>query len=564
MNLASEPFEGDIGLLIPAYLLRSRNGIFYLRWPLPRQLHPQKLASDIKVSLQTRDPRKALRLSRPLIHIGEQYNNVGIACRMDYQHLRTTLQNHFRELRDQTRKEIDAAGGLSASDRDLYQTSLKIAEQAIETGRPLSFVKSDDELLARFIDRFGLDIAKGADLYDKLERDVKRGYRRFLEDVLAYDAEVADFDLNSPAQHIAPPTQIAPTEKGMPLADTIKAYVDEKRDGKNWAYKTESEKLSHLELLKEILGADTDVKILGAMDAKKVKDTLRSYPKNREKMKETSGRPLSEILGLPDVAKLHTTSVNKYLQSYGDLFNWAKQNGHVDQNIFVGLAIRQNKARNQDSREAFSPDQIQLILAAVLSNKNGLANKEYQKWGPLIGIYTGARLSEIAQLHLKDIREVDGICCFDINDEGDRKSVKTEASRRLIPMHPRLIQLGLLDYVAVKRRLGEQKLFPTFTYDPKNGWGRRLGHYFNTRLLPELGLKNSGLVFHSLRHTVVTQLMQIGVDLAIVQALVGHTRQGVTHQNYFKQGYTLQQLNEAIKKLDYSLPALKPDIAIQD
>jgi integrase len=549
----------------PTYILKSRNGVFYLRWPLPREIHPQKLPSDIKVSLQTRDARKALRLSRPMIHIGEQYNNVGIACRMDYQHLRTTLQNHFRELRDQTRQEIDAAGGLSASDRDLYRTSLKIAEQANETDTPLSLTKPDDELLARFIDKYGLDIAKGTDQYDKLERDMKRGYRRFLEDVLAYDAAAADFYLDPPVQHIGPSAQTAPIQKGMSLADTIKGYTDEKRDGKNWAFKTESEKLGHLELLKEILGADTDVRTLGALDAKKVKDTLRVYPVNREKNEATRGnRPLPEILNLPGVPTLHTTSVNKYLQSYGDLFNWAKQNGHVDQNVFAGLTIKQNKARNQDSREAFTPDQIQLIVTAVLTNKSGLANKDYQKWGPLIGIYTGARLNEIAQLHLKDIREVDGIWSFDFNDEGDRKSLKTEASRRLVPMHPRLIQLGLPDYVINKRRLGQQKLFPTFTYDPKNGWGRRLGHHFNTRLLPELGIKSKELVFHSLRHTVVTQLMQAGVDLAVVQAFVGHTRQGVTHQNYFKQGYTLQQLNEAIQKLDYSLPARKPELALQD
>lgn len=552
----------------PTYILKSRNGVFYLRWPLPREIHPQKLPSDIKLSLQTRDPRKALRLSRLMIHIGEQCNNVGIAYRMDYQDLRTALQNHFRALRDDTKKEIDAAGGLSQSDRDQYSTDLKIAEQAIKRGTPLSLVKPDHELLARFIEKYSLDIARGTDQYDKLERDVKLGYRRFLQDILAYDAEAVEFDLDPPGQLIAPSAQtggLLAIQKSMSLADTIKGYTDEKRDGKNWAFKTESEKLGHLELLKEILGAETDVRTLGALDAKKVKDTLRVYPVNREKNEATRGnRPLSEIINLPGVPTLHTTSVNKYLQSYGDLFNWAKQNGHVDQNVFAGLTIKQNKARNQDSRAAFTPDQIQLIITAVLTNKSGLANKDYQKWGPLIGIYTGARLNEIAQLHLKDIQQVDGIWCFDFNDEGDRKSLKTEASRRLVPMHPRLVQLGLPNYVADKQRLRQQKLFPTFTYDPKNGWGRRLGHHFNTRLLPELGIKSRELVFHSLRHTVVTQLMRTGVDLAIVQALVGHTRQGVTHQNYFKQGYTLQQLNEAMQKLEYSFPAQKLEPALQD
>lgn len=484
---------------------------------------------------------------------------------MDYQQLRTSLQNHFRELRDQTRQEIDAAGGLNASDRDLYRTSLKVAEQANETDTPLSLSKPDDELLSRFIDKYGLDIAKGTDQYDKLERDMKRGYRRFLEDVLAYDSAAADFDLDPPEQQLAQPAKTAPAQKIMTLADTIKDYTDEKRDGKNWAFKTESEKLGHLELLKEILSADADVKTLGALDAKKVKDMLKVYPKNREKNGATRGnRPLSEVLDMPGIEKLGTTSVNKYLQTYGDLFNWAKRNGHVERNCFAGLGIRQNKVRGQESRIPFTPVQMERILRAVLNNERDLAKKDYQKWGPLIGIYTGARLNEIAQLHLKDICEVDGIWCFDFNDEGDRKSLKTEASRRLVPLHQRLIQLGLPDYVRDKHHLGQQKLFPTFTHDPKNGWGRRLGHHFNTRLLPELGIKSKELVFHSLRHTVVTQLMQSGVDLAVVQALVGHTRQGVTHQNYFKQGYTLQQLSEAIQKLDYSLPAQKPSAAIQD
>ena len=535
----------------PTFLVKSRNGVFYLRWPLPRQLHPQKKASDLKVSLQTREPRKALRLSRLMIHIGEQYNNVGIACRMDYQELRTILQRHFQELRDQTKKDIDATGGLPPADIDLYRSSLAVAEQANETDAPLSLTKPDDEMLARFIEKYRLHIAKGSDLYSKLERDMKRGYRRFLSDVLDYDESAADFDLDPPA---APASALQPSPKvsGMSLAETIQGYAADKKDGKNWAAKTESEKISHMELLVEMFGADTDIKTIGALEAKKVKDTLRVYPKNREKNEATRGnRPLSEILDMPGIEKLGTTSVNKYLQTYGDLFNWAKRNGHIDQNYFAGLGIRQNKVRSQESRIPFTPAQIQRLLRAILTNERDLARKDYQKWGPLIGIYTGARLNEIAQLHIKDIRQVDGVWCFDFNDEGDRKSLKTDASRRLVPMHPRLIELGLPAYVATMGQRSQQKLFPSFSYDPKNGWGRHLGRHFNNTLLPKLGLKDSGLVFHSLRHTVVTMLMQADVDEPVVQAIVGHTRKGVTQQNYFKRGYTISQLNEAMQKLDF-------------
>jgi len=554
LDVVSEPFKGNIGLLNPTYLLRSRAGIIYLRWPLPRQLHPQNRASEIKVSLQTRNPRKALRLSRLMIHIGELYNNLGIACRMDYQALRTTLQDHFRKLREQAKVKIDATGGLNALDKSVYLSSLAIAEHANETDTPLSFTRSDDDLVARFIDHYSLDVAKETDLYEQLERDIKRGYRRYVKDVLAYEASVTEYDLD-PIPNVLPHSQAVSVPARMSLVEVINGYIDEKRDGKNWANKTESEKLGHFELLKEILGAERDVRLLSPMDAKKVKDTLRVYPVNREKNEATRGsRPLSEILDLPGVPKLHTTSVNKYLQSYGDLFNWARQNGHVDQNLFAGLSIRQNKARNQDSRMSFTSEQIQSILDAILSNKDGLAKKDYQKWGPLIGIYTGARLNEIAQLHLKDVREEEGVWCFDFNDEGDRKSLKTEASRRIIPVHPQLIELGLMNHLEEMKRRGETKLFPSFTFDPKNGWGRHLSRHFNNTLLPKLGIKNPQLVFHSLRHTVVTMLMQAGIDEPIVQTLVGHTRRGVTQQNYFKRGYTIQQLYGAIQKLDYCLP----------
>ncbi|WP_436003563.1 DUF6538 domain-containing protein [Rhizobium sp. LjRoot30] len=85
MVFLGETSKGNIGLFNPAYLVKSRCGVFYLRWPLPKQLHPQKKASTLKLSLQTRDPRKALRLSRSLSQIGERLNEYGIAHGMRYE-----------------------------------------------------------------------------------------------------------------------------------------------------------------------------------------------------------------------------------------------------------------------------------------------------------------------------------------------------------------------------------------------------------------------------------------------------------------------------------------------
>jgi len=109
----------------------------------------------------------------------------------------------------------------------------------------------------------------------------------------------------------------------------------------------------------------------------------------------------------------------------------------------------------------------------------------------------------------------------------------------------------LLDHKKELEAAGQTKLFPSFQYCAKNGWGRNLGQWFNNVLLVKLGIKSKELVFHSLRHTVVTRLLQANVPEPVVKAIVGHAQAGVTQQHYFKEGYTLAQLHSALSALSF-------------
>ncbi len=535
----------------PVYLAQSRNGVFYFRWPLPKQLHPQGKPSTLKLSLRTREPQKALRLSRSLSQIGERLNEYGLNSGMRYDELRARLTDHFRVLLDQVKEEIDATGPLSSLDRQTYETSLRVAQQAKETDTPLSLVHPDDDLLARFIEKYGLQIEPGSREYRWLEDELKTSYESFLKAVLAYDGSLRVYDLG--ALENGPRAPVKPSEKpsGLTLAEVAKAYTNERKIGQAWSARTGIEKEAHFKLLEEVLGPDTQIRSLNAANAKRVKDILLAYPKNRDKNPLTRGKPLEEIVGLASVPKIQVPTINKYLQNYGDLFQWAKQNNHIDVNYFAGLSVKEGRRLKSAKRDAFTVDQIQLLLRTVLQNERGLITKSYQKWATLIGIYTGARLGEIAQLHISDIRRQDGIWCFDINDEGATKNLKAPASRRLVPIHSELIQAGLLDYVQSMKDRKAERLFPEFSYSPKNGWGRQQSRWFNERLLVELGLKTNTLVFHSLRHTVTTRLLQAGILDPIVKAIIGHEQEGMTQKQYFKEGYTLQQLESAMQKLSY-------------
>lgn len=493
------------------------------------------------MSLKTRDPKTALRLSRSASQSAERLIEAGAKKGMRYDDIRALLKQHFQGRFEQRAEAIAASGRLSEADRAALVAGPGLLEFAITP-----------EKIAEFIAKYDLDIEPGSERYGWLEKELKASYSSFCKAVLEHDASLETYAFGIDAAPAAGKRNAVKPVATMTVLALGEAYETEKKLARQWVAKTELEKADHIKLLKEILGAETDIGSLGPTDANRVKGTLISYPRNRSKNADTRGKRLEDVLGLEGVETLHPTTINKYLQTYRDMFEWASRNGFVEKNVFSGLTIRLNKRDKEGQRKDFTTEQITSILAAIIGNGGGLIRKSYQRWGSLIGIYTGARLNEIAQLHLKDIRQHDGVWCFDLNDDDEGKHLKAVASKRLVPVHPRLIELGLLQFVQEMKAKGGERLFPDFRYCDKNGWGRHLGRWFNESLLPKLGLKRKELVFHSLRHTVVTQLMQADVDEPIVKAIVGHAQDGVTQQNYFKRGYTLKQLSEALSRLDFS------------
>jgi integrase len=68
------------------------------------------------------------------------------------------------------------------------------------------------------------------------------------------------------------------------------------------------------------------------------------------------------------------------------------------------------------------------ILISMLNlflNSETLVNNTHknssQYWIPLLGFFTGARLNELCQLHLCDIKEIDNVWILDINEEDSKK-----------------------------------------------------------------------------------------------------------------------------------------------
>lgn len=192
-------------------------------------------------------------------------------------------------------------------------------------------------------------------------------------------------------------------------------------------------------------------------------------------------------------------------------------------------------------------------------------------WLPLIGYFTGARTNEIAQLDTADIRDVDGYPCFDFCPDNPKafeaKRVKTEEARQ-VPIHPRLIELGFLDYVNSQHQAKQKKLFGDgLTYLPprnsesdhnKEGWAKAASKFFNESpkgYLVEIGVHvpHDGKSLYSFRHTLETNLGHAkrdgkSIDQTIIDAITGHAPETIAGRHY-DDGATIEHKLTALKLL---------------
>jgi integrase len=167
-------------------------------------------------------------------------------------------------------------------------------------------------------------------------------------------------------------------------------------------------------------------------------------------------------------------TVENYLNVLKTLLNYA-----VDQRILSvspaqGISFRA-KEDGRDNRLPFTVEDARLILIAARAHDDPVI-----RWANWISAFCGARLEEIVGCTREDIREVNGYRCIDIslaNRETDA-SLKNRGAKRLIPLHPAVIEEGFLEYAS---SLSDGSLFPDLRVDK---YGKR-SHWASKAIGPE-------------------------------------------------------------------------------
>jgi integrase len=213
--------------------------------------------------------------------------------------------------------------------------------------------------------------------------------------------------------------------------------------------------------------------------------------------------------------------------------------------------IRIARDARQKSRVAFSSEDLERIFNSPIYTDRYrpiAGGKEACYWLPLLALFTGARVEELAQLLVDDIRNADGLGWYiNISDEAAHSQLKNAASRRRIPLHRTLIDCGFLDYAESTR--ADTLLFPALKPNPRRKLGGYFSTFFSAYLRQRVRITDRRKVFHSFRHTFKDICRRVGIDEAVHDALTGHTAPHAGRR-YGNEYYPLEPLFAAIEQFE--------------
>lgn len=191
--------------------------------------------------------------------------------------------------------------------------------------------------------------------------------------------------------------------------------------------------------------------------------------------------------------------------------------------------------KRSEKRKEFRNEQLEKLFnessAYTTKFEENLKKFPSRVWIPLILLYQGFRINEIAQVYLNQIIVLDGINTFKISEDLDDQSLKNQSSKRKVAIHPRLIELGFFKFIEQQRAKGCERLFQELYYTDKKGYGQAFSKIFNAKKFKEEWLEKETLEkiqnkkllldLHSFRHNFSTSLKGI-VESEVLDEAMGH------------------------------------------
>ena len=437
--------------------------------------------------------------------------------------------------------------------------------QEVKSNLKKSSYESVEPEVDRLIEVNGLILEKHSAVYNQLCRAVLIG----LDKVYEASEKIIQGDFENPEFNFAssevPSVQSESKSVTLKIA-TEKYLAENKRDWAEKHYLSQKAKLDHfIAFMGEgVLAKGENIELgqVSTHDARRYKELLQGTPSNA--LKKYPDLTVIEVVEAARKAGdrlLGTTSINNYIQCISTLYSWAAEElDYQGKNYFKGRAKRISGKSRRDERHPFSKEQLATLFSSPLytgcqslsrCHKAGdkLFKDSAKYWVPLIGFYTGMRLQEILQLYVADIYQSEGQWVLDLNEAHEDKKLKTEQSKRVIPIHNDLLDIGLITFKERQEEKGSGRLFPDAVLSGDGTYSSIFSKWFS-RYLGNIGIKTDKTSFHSFRHNMKDFFRAAGSSEELSEHYLGRLT-GKTGEAY-GSGHTVESFASAVAKIKFN------------
>ena len=271
-------------------------------------------------------------------------------------------------------------------------------------------------------------------------------------------------------------------------------------------------------LLRECLGENRELCQIDKDVMETVCDIIRNLPLNAAQRYPRLSLPdaVKEADAKGDKRRLKNKTQKGYFEALVAIFNFAVGKGYMKDNPIKDRYLRQSFGKEERVvKTQFTIDELNTLFRAplytgCLNDFAGFAIKGEDKprrgrfWVPLLALFHGLRCNEACQLYTEDVKtqgDIPFLAIRELREDGSKcdKRLKTGQSNREVPLHPKILELGFLDFVEERRKDSESpRLFPELICGNTGYFSNPFSKYFGRFL--ESCLVDTKATFHSFRH----------------------------------------------------------------
>ena len=554
------------------YLIRNRHSnVWYGRVVIPEPLRPHfNGQSEIRRSLRTTDKKQAKFLSLEL----------WVQCQKGFEHLRYTA-----DIQPPFDSSAAFLSWLTADREQGYVQSMK------------KIIRMRDRLGNEY--EIDTGSAQGdAQAAAELARLNAHLYKEWIEEYQETKDEHAVYNFIGRANEERRLADTAP-ETAMPFNEAADLYIDrlktQGRKGRKLAQRTLLHYEAYLEFWKEYFET-RPVHEITLTELGEIQDWLPWLQPNYKKKKDKRGHPISTSAAI-EQAKLRSNredtlsdkSVAEYLGQLKGLLEFCFNRGFINIELARYIELPNTKQSQKIVRLPFDTDDLRKIFPGAdygvdFGTQRGGIDHDCKFWFPLLAVFSGARLEELAQLKTSDIKTCPdtGILYTMIDNQGvagDGKAKRTKNlnSVRPIPIHSTLLDIGFMEFVEKRKEDKSDKSLFKLKRNKQGRLAKGLSNWFSRLDQRTNGSEIKGYIerrgvvgrgtnedgqkwtksFHSFRHTVIDNLrgkkMSNGEyireqDIALV---VGHDKEKLETANYGANRTQLELRRDIVEAIRY-------------